>query len=115
MTADVELGNKQLLQGQRLFAFVNAANRDPEQFADSDRFDIGRSPNAHLTFGQGIHFCLGAPLAKLEGQIALRSLIERFPGIALATTVAPEWTTARSPRHAVAPGAFALIRRKLGS
>lgn len=91
MTADVELGNKQLLQGQRLFAFVNAANRDPEQFADSDRFDIGRSPNAHLTFGQGIHFCLGAPLARLEGQIALRSLIERFPGIALATTVAPEW------------------------
>ena len=91
MTADVELGNKQLLQGQRLFAFVNAANRDPEQFADSDRFDVGRSPNAHLTFGQGIHFCLGAPLARLEGQIALRSLIERFPGIALATTVAPEW------------------------
>jgi cytochrome P450 len=91
MTADVELGNKQLRQGQRLFAFVNAANRDPEQFADSDRFDVGRSPNAHLTFGHGIHFCLGAPLARLEGQIALRSLIERFPGIALATTVAPEW------------------------
>ncbi|QDW37267.1 cytochrome P450 [Bradyrhizobium sp. KBS0727] len=91
MTADVEFGNKQLLQGQRLFAFVNAANRDSGQFANSDRFDIGRSPNAHLTFGHGIHFCLGAPLARLEGQIALRSLIERFPDIALASTVAPEW------------------------
>jgi cytochrome P450 len=91
MTADVEFGNKRLLQGQRLFAFVNAANRDREQFSESDRFDIGRSPNTHLTFGHGIHFCLGAPLARLEGQIALRSLMERFPDIALATTVAPEW------------------------
>ncbi|MCC8962357.1 cytochrome P450 [Bradyrhizobium sp. Pear76] len=91
ITADVEFGSRQLRKGQRLFAFINAANRDPEQFPDADRFDAGRSPNAHLTFGHGIHFCLGAQLARLEGQIALRSLIERFPRIALATAIAPEW------------------------
>jgi len=91
ITADVEFGGKTFRQGQRLFAFINAANRDPAQFPDADRFDVGRSPNAHLTFGHGIHFCLGAQLARLEGQIALRSLIERFPGIGLATSSAPEW------------------------
>lgn len=91
ITADVEFGNRQLRQGQRLFAFINAANRDPDQFPDPDRFDVGRSPNAHLTFGHGIHFCLGAQLARLEGQIALRALIERFPGISMANTSGPEW------------------------
>lgn len=91
VTRDFELGNKRLLQGQRLFAFINSANRDPEVFAEPDRFDISRSPNVHLTFGQGIHFCLGSPLARLEGQFALRALIERFPGITLATAAAPEW------------------------
>lgn len=89
--ADVEFGGKQLAAGQRLFAFVNAANRDPRQFADADRFDIGRTPNAHLTFGHGIHFCLGASLARLEGQIALRALVERFPNITLATADEPPW------------------------
>lgn len=91
ITADIEFGGKQLAAGQRLFAFVNAANRDPRQFADADRFDVGRTPNAHLAFGHGIHFCLGAPLARLEGQIALRALIERFPNIGLATADAPPW------------------------
>ncbi len=91
ITADIEFGGKQLMAGQRLFAFVNAANRDPRQFTNADRFDIGRTPNTHLTFGHGIHFCLGASLARLEGQIALRALIERFPNISLATDDAPLW------------------------
>ncbi len=91
VTADIAFGDRRLLQGQRLFAFVNAANRDPEQFADADRFDIGRTPNAHLTFGHGIHFCLGAPLARLEAQIALRRLIERFPGIERASKEPLAW------------------------
>ena len=91
ITANVEFGGRKLLKGQRLFAFINSANRDPEQFGDADRFDFGRSPNPHLTFGHGIHFCLGAQLARLEGQIALRSLIERFPGISLAADPTPGW------------------------
>lgn len=88
---DVEYGGKRMLRGQRLFAFVNAANRDPVQFPDADRFDLGRTPNAHLTFGHGIHFCLGAPLARLEGQVALRALADRFPNIRLASDVPPGW------------------------
>lgn len=82
---DHELGGKRLKAGERVFAFANAANRDPAQFAGAERFDIGRSPNPHLTFGHGIHFCLGAPLARLEAQIAARQLIGRFPALRLAT------------------------------
>ena len=91
IAVDVEFGGKSLLKGQRLFAFTNAANRDHEQFPDADRFDVGRTPNPHLTFGHGIHFCLGAPLARLEGQIAIRQLCERFPDIRLASAAEPEW------------------------
>ena len=88
--ADLEMGGRTIRQGQRLFAFMNSANRDPEAFADPERFDIGREPNAHLTFGHGIHFCLGAPLARLEAQIAATRLAERLPGIRLSGGD-PEW------------------------
>ncbi|MCC8428440.1 cytochrome P450 [Reyranella aquatilis] len=88
--ADIEMGGRTIRQGQRVFAFMNAANRDPEAFADPERFDIGREPNAHLTFGHGIHFCLGAPLARLEAQIATTRLAERLPGIRLSGGD-PEW------------------------
>ncbi|MDC6711281.1 cytochrome P450, partial [Leclercia adecarboxylata] len=87
----VEIGGRTLGQGQRVFAFLNAANRDPEQFDDADRFDVGRNPNAHLTFGHGIHFCLGAPLARLEGQIALKRLLDRYPDIRLQDGLVPHW------------------------
>ena len=88
--ADVEIAGKTIQAGQRVFAFVNSANRDPEAFEDAERFDIGRPANPHLTFGFGIHFCLGAPLARLEAQIAITRLAERLPRIALAGG-APEW------------------------
>ncbi|MCA0301282.1 MAG: cytochrome P450 [Proteobacteria bacterium] len=88
--ADLELGGRTIRAGQRVFAFANAANRDPEAFADAERFDIGRETNPHLTFGHGIHFCLGAPLARLEGIIAARRLTERLPSIRLAGGP-PEW------------------------
>ena len=90
VAADVQFGDKTLKKGDRLFAFMNAANRDPAQFPDADTFDLGRTPNPHLTFGHGIHFCLGAPLARLEGQIALDALIKRFPNIRLDGPE-PEW------------------------
>lgn len=63
---------------------TSSANRDPSRFPDADRLDVGRNPSGHLGFGHGIHYCLGAPLARLEGEIAFGSLLSRFPGLALA-------------------------------
>ena len=77
-----EVAGKNLKTGDRVFAIINAANRDASQFAEPDRLDIARTPNRHLTFGQGIHFCLGAQLARLEARIAVPLLLARFPGIA---------------------------------
>jgi len=91
VAADMEFGGRLLRKGQRVFAFTNSANRDGAQFPDPDRFDIGRTPNMHLAFGHGIHFCLGAPLARLEGQIAVKRLAERFPGVRLAGDAVPSW------------------------
>jgi cytochrome P450 len=88
--ADLEMGGKTIHEGQRVFAFVNSANRDPEAVEDPDRFDIGRPQNMHMTFGHGIHFCLGAPLARLEGAIAARRLAERLPGLRLIGGE-PQW------------------------
>jgi cytochrome P450 len=89
--ADIEMGGKTIREGQRVFAFMNSANRDPEAFDDPERFDIGRPANPHMTFGHGIHFCLGAPLARLEARIAAVRLAERLPGIRLADGGEPEW------------------------
>jgi cytochrome P450 len=69
-----------------------AGNRDPAVFDEPDRFDIGRSPNRHLAFGMGPHFCIGSPLARLEGRIALPSLVKRFPNLRLSPDApAPAW------------------------
>lgn len=81
-----KLRDKTIPEGAKLLLVLAAANRDPAHFANPEEFDIGRSPNNHLTFGQGIHFCLGAPLARLEGEEVFRALSERFPGLRLATT-----------------------------
>ncbi len=81
--ADVELSGQRLHPGQWVVAQIGSANRDEAQFPDPDRFDMRRSPNRHLAFGHGIHFCLGAPLARLEAKIALTLLLERFREIRL--------------------------------
>jgi len=78
-----ELHGKSLEQGNRVFAMVNAANHDPRKFDEPGNFDITRSPNPHLTFNYGPHFCLGAPLARLEGEIAISEVIRRFPDLRL--------------------------------
>jgi pimeloyl-[acyl-carrier protein] synthase len=83
VAADIELRGKPLRQGEFVFQVLGAANRDPEQFTDPDRFDITRQPNRHLAFGYGIHFCLGAPLARLEASIAIGTLLRRFPDLRL--------------------------------
>jgi len=81
---DVILRGQTIKQGDVIFATLAAANRDPEVFTDPDRFDITRTPNKHIAFGGGIHFCLGAPLARMEGQIAIPALLAQFPQIELA-------------------------------
>jgi cytochrome P450 len=80
----VELAGQQLEPGERVGLLLGAANRDPDAFPDPDAFDITRSPNHHVGFGAGIHFCLGAPLARLELRIAIDRLVERFPAMELA-------------------------------
>lgn len=87
---DVALDGRRIRRGDRLFTMINAANRDPRQFADPDLLDIRREDNRHLAFGYGIHFCIGAPLARLEGQIAIPTLLQRLPDLA-AVTDALEW------------------------
>ena len=82
---DLRIGDKDIGRGDRLFLMINAANRDPAQFRD-----LGRAANRHLAFGHGIHFCLGAPLARLEGQLALPALLRRFPGLR-PRGGGPEW------------------------
>ena len=78
---DVELGGRHVPADQLLMVWIAAANRDPRQFADPDVFDPTRDPNPHLGLGRGIHFCLGAPLARLEGRVALDILLDRFPNL----------------------------------
>ncbi|MFK7836881.1 MAG: cytochrome P450 [Sulfitobacter sp.] len=95
---DHELHGRQIREGQRVFVMVNAANRDPRMFHDADQFDITRTQNRHLTFGQGIHLCLGARLAREEGRIAVKRLFERFPDITLDPDKSPEWLDAMVPR-----------------
>ena len=83
--ADVTFGGTTIGKGELVMPFIGAADRDPAQFPDPDRLDIGRTDNRHIAFGWGIHFCLGAPLARVEGQIAINTLLQRFPKLALAT------------------------------
>ena len=87
---ELEIRSKRLQKGQTAMLMLASANRDPEVFADPDKFDITRSPNEHLGFGRGRHFCLGASLARMEVRIALGALLRRFPRLELAGDEA-EW------------------------
>ena len=83
--SDVEMHGQMIPAGTFMLVMIGAANRDPQQFADPNRFDITRDPNPHLAFGHGVHFCLGAPLARLEAKIALGHLLERLQSFELAS------------------------------
>ena len=80
--ADARLGGKRIEKGQTVIAVIGAANRDPQQFPDPDRFDVGRRENRHLAFGWGPHFCLGAALARMEAPIALSLLLHKLDELA---------------------------------
>jgi cytochrome P450 len=81
--ADVEVAGVTIEAGSEVGALLGAANRDPAVFADPDAFDVGRDPNPHVGFGAGLHFCLGAPLARIELQAALGALLDHAPALAL--------------------------------
>ncbi|ETW98454.1 MAG: hypothetical protein ETSY1_18705 [Candidatus Entotheonella factor] len=82
---DVEMRDKVLKKDERIRWFITAANRDPEKFPEPEKFDINRYPNLHVAFGSGIHHCLGATLARLEGQEAFRALANRFESMNIET------------------------------
>jgi cytochrome P450 len=81
---DIELGGRSIKRGQAVIAVMGAANRDPDRFPDPDRLDIERGDNRHLAFGWAGHFCFGAPLARIEGQLAFGALLRRLPELRLA-------------------------------
>jgi len=86
------IGDSVVPSGDAILFMTGAANRDPAVFADPDRFDIARSPNPHLAFGAGIHYCVGAPLARLEAEVAFEQLLRHRPALALARPdEAPAW------------------------
>ncbi|MGH9562662.1 MAG: cytochrome P450, partial [Terracidiphilus sp.] len=84
--ADNVLGGKLIRKGEAVMAVMGAANRDPARFVEPDRLDLHRADNRHVAFGWAAHFCFGAPLARMEGQIAFNTLLRRLPNISLAST-----------------------------
>jgi cytochrome P450 len=87
-TRDIEIGGTAIPAGTVVATMFGAANRDPAQFPEPNRFDVGRTPNDHVAFGEGIHFCLGAPLARLEARLAFEAIVERFATVALTDPAA---------------------------
>ncbi|MFF8321008.1 cytochrome P450 [Streptomyces bobili] len=88
---DVEIGGRTLREGELAYLFLAATNRDPERFEDPDRLDLNRPGNRHLSFGNGPHFCLGGPLAKLQAEVAVGTLVRRLPHLRLADGAVLDW------------------------
>ncbi|MER7468159.1 cytochrome P450 [Streptomyces sp. NPDC097981] len=88
---DIEIGGRTLREGELVYLFLGASNRDPERFEDPDRLDLSRPGNRHLSFGVGPHFCVGGPLAKLRAEVAIATLVRRLPHLRLTDEAALEW------------------------
>jgi cytochrome P450 len=98
---DVTIGGVTVPAGETVWVSPSAANRDPDRFPDPDRLDLAREASGHLALGHGIHYCLGAPLARAETEIALAALLERFPDLALAEPT-PKWRNSLRARGLLA-------------
>ncbi|MEU7013988.1 cytochrome P450 [Streptomyces sp. NPDC046385] len=93
-TADIEVGGVTLREGEAVYVFYPAANRDPSVYTDPDRLDLDRDEAPHLAFGHGAHYCAGAQLARMEAEVMLGTLLARFPALALAVPPAQvAWRT----------------------
>lgn len=101
----VELGGVTIPPGKLVLPIVGAANRDPAVFSDPDHFDITRDPNPHVAFGHGIHYCLGAPLSRLEARVTLEELLPRVAAIDYARDA--RWVP-RKPFHVHGPASLAV-------
>ena len=88
---DVTVGGKDIKKGETIFCLLGAANRDPAVYADPDRLDLTREGVRPLSFGGGVHYCLGAQLARIEAQIAIATLLRRLPNLTLDHPEAPDW------------------------
>ncbi|GGN34006.1 cytochrome P450 [Streptomyces fuscichromogenes] len=88
---DVAIGGRTLREGELAYLFLAATNRDPERFEDPDLLDLTRPGNRHLSFGNGPHFCLGGPLAKLQAEVAVSTLVRRLPHLRLADDAVLDW------------------------
>jgi len=95
---DLKLAGIELPAGHMIHLGLVSANRDPEVFSDPDRFDVGRTENRHLSFGFGNHFCLGANVARMEGQVAFATLLDRFSDIQFAGREKPVFAQDRALR-----------------
>jgi cytochrome P450 len=99
-TRDTELAGQRIAEGDKVVVFFPSANRDPEVFHDPDRFDIARSPNPHVAFGFGTHYCIGAPLARLESRYVFGELLARLPRLErVGPLIAARTNFIRSVRH----------------
>jgi cytochrome P450 len=104
---DVKIGGKLIQRGDQVEVALASANRDPQAFTDPDVLDIMREENRHLAFGKGIHYCLGAPLARLEGQLAINTLLRRMPNLRLK--VDPQTLTWRPGLFIMALDSFPIV------
>jgi pimeloyl-[acyl-carrier protein] synthase len=90
-TEEMEFGDHTVPAWSFIYTLIGAANRDPRHFADPDTLDVTRRPNRHISFAHGAHFCLGAPLARAEGQLAINAVVQRFPNLALENPERADW------------------------
>jgi cytochrome P450 len=91
-TEDVEVGSTSIPARTPVYVVTGAANRDPEVFKNPDGFDITRNPNDHLGLGEGVHYCIGAAPARLQGKVAIQMMLERWPRLRIAEGWRPQYT-----------------------